>query len=103
MKRLRNGASDDRGHRAGRFPVVTCPSSNWGVWYVSCTLSSTCLLCLCQVCPASLLGGSTNMLKRSLAVAGIACLAIFTAAAPATAQKTKLSVYTALENDQLGP
>ena len=43
------------------------------------------------------------MFKRSLALFGAACLAAIVAAAPASAQKTKLTVYTALENDQLGP
>ena len=42
------------------------------------------------------------MIKRSLALAGVACLAILTAASVASAQtRTKLTVYTALENDQL--
>src|SRR5207244_9764277 len=41
--------------------------------------------------------------KRSFALLGAACLAAILAAAPAFAQKTKLTVYTALENDQLGP
>ncbi len=43
------------------------------------------------------------MLKRYLALAGAACLAAALAVAPAQAQRTKLTVYTALENDQLGP
>ena len=43
------------------------------------------------------------MFKRSLALFGAACLAAIVAAAPASAQKTKLTVYTAMENDQLGP
>src|SRR4051812_1706993 len=42
------------------------------------------------------------MIKRSLVIAGLACFAMFTAAAPASAQtRTKLTAYTALENDQL--
>jgi iron(III) transport system substrate-binding protein len=43
------------------------------------------------------------MLKRSLAIFGAACLAAMLAVGPASAQKTKLTLYTALENDQLGP
>jgi iron(III) transport system substrate-binding protein len=43
------------------------------------------------------------MLKRSLALMGAACLAAVLAAAPASAQRTKLTLYTAIENDQLGP
>jgi len=43
------------------------------------------------------------MLKRSLALMGSACLAAMLAVAPASAQRTKLTLYTALENDQLGP
>src|SRR3989440_5118893 len=43
------------------------------------------------------------MFKRSLAILGAVCLAAMLAAAPALAQKTKLTLYTALENDQLGP
>src|SRR4029077_249470 len=43
------------------------------------------------------------MFKRSLAILGAAALAAVVAAAPAVAQKTKLTIYTALENDQLGP
>jgi iron(III) transport system substrate-binding protein len=43
------------------------------------------------------------MLKRYFALAGAACLAAALAVAPAQAQRTKLTVYTALENDQLGP
>ena len=43
------------------------------------------------------------MLKRSLALLGAACLAAILAAAPASAQRTKLTMYTAIENDQLGP
>src|SRR2546423_5461738 len=42
------------------------------------------------------------MFKRYLALAGAACLAAVLAA-PAMAQRTKLTIYTALENDQLGP
>ena len=43
------------------------------------------------------------MFKRSLAVLAAAALAAVLAAAPAMAQRTKLTIYTALENDQLGP
>jgi len=43
------------------------------------------------------------MVKRSLALLGATCLAAMLAVAPAEAQRTKLTVYTALENDQLGP
>lgn len=43
------------------------------------------------------------MFKRSLAMLGAAALAAVLAAAPALAQRTKLTIYTALENDQLGP
>src|ERR1051325_11510166 len=43
------------------------------------------------------------MLKRGLALLGAACLAAMLAIAPASAQRTKLTVYTAIENDQLGP
>jgi iron(III) transport system substrate-binding protein len=43
------------------------------------------------------------MIKRVLAVTALACAIAMTAAAPALAQKTKLTVYTALENDQLAP
>ena len=43
------------------------------------------------------------MMKRVLAIAGLACAVAFAATAPALAQKTKLTVYTALENDQLAP
>jgi iron(III) transport system substrate-binding protein len=43
------------------------------------------------------------MFKRGLALIGAACLAAVVAAAPASAQRTKLTAYTALENDQLGP
>jgi len=38
-----------------------------------------------------------------LGILGAAALAAIFAAAPAFAQKTRLTVYTALENDQLGP
>src|SRR5882672_12427058 len=43
------------------------------------------------------------MFKRSFALLGAACLAAMMAAAPAYAQRTKVTIYTALENDQLGP
>src|SRR5437762_1262430 len=43
------------------------------------------------------------MFKRGFAILGGVCLAAVLAAAPASAQRTKLTVYTALENDQLGP
>ena len=43
------------------------------------------------------------MLKRSLALLGAAALAATLAVAPASAQRTKLTLYTAIENDQLGP
>jgi iron(III) transport system substrate-binding protein len=43
------------------------------------------------------------MFKRSLALMGAACLAAILAAAPASAQRTKVTMYTAIENDQLGP
>src|SRR2546423_12545175 len=43
------------------------------------------------------------MFKRGFALLGAACLAAAVAAAPASAQRTKLTLYTALENDQLGP
>jgi iron(III) transport system substrate-binding protein len=43
------------------------------------------------------------MLKRGLALLGAACLAVMLAVAPASAQRTKLTLYTAIENDQLGP
>ena len=48
-------------------------------------------------------GRSNSMLKRSLALLGAAALAAILAVAPASAQRTKLTVYTAIENDQLGP
>ncbi|HJQ56459.1 MAG TPA: putative 2-aminoethylphosphonate ABC transporter substrate-binding protein, partial [Vineibacter sp.] len=41
------------------------------------------------------------MLIRRLACAGVCALAAMAIAMPATAQKTKLTAYTALENDQL--
>jgi len=43
------------------------------------------------------------MFKRSFALLGAVCLAAVMAAAPAYAQRTKLTLYTAIENDQLGP
>ncbi len=43
------------------------------------------------------------MLKRSLALLGAAALVAVLAVAPASAQRTKLTMYTAIENDQLGP
>src|SRR5436853_5646818 len=43
------------------------------------------------------------MFKRGFALLGAACLAAVLATAPAFAQKTKLTLYTALENDQLAP
>jgi len=43
------------------------------------------------------------MLKRTLAVLGAVVMAALFAVAPASAQRTKLTLYTALENDQLGP
>src|SRR5256885_323660 len=43
------------------------------------------------------------MFKRILSVLGAAAVAAVLATAPAFAQKTKLTLYTALENDQLGP
>jgi len=43
------------------------------------------------------------MFKRSLAILGAAAVAAIMAAAPAYAQRTKLTLYTAIENDQLGP
>ena len=43
------------------------------------------------------------MLKRSLALLGAAALAATLPVAPASAQRTKLTIYTAIENDQLGP
>ncbi len=41
------------------------------------------------------------MIKRVASMLGVACIATAFAIAPAAAQKTKLTVYTALENDQL--
>jgi iron(III) transport system substrate-binding protein len=48
------------------------------------------------------MGGSMSIgtIIRRTALAGLAAVAF---SAPALAQKTKLTVYTALENDQLGP
>src|SRR6266850_5312910 len=43
------------------------------------------------------------MFKRSLGMLGAAALAAIFAAAPAIAQKSKVTIYTSLENDQLGP
>src|SRR5262245_514521 len=43
------------------------------------------------------------MFKRSLALLGAASLAAILAVGPAHAQRTKLTMYTAIENDQLGP
>src|SRR5882672_9110086 len=43
------------------------------------------------------------MIKRSLAILGVAGLAVIAAAGPSLAQRTKVTVYTAIENDQLGP
>jgi iron(III) transport system substrate-binding protein len=43
------------------------------------------------------------MFKRGFALLGAACLAAVLAATPVLAQKTKITLYTALENDQLGP
>ena len=43
------------------------------------------------------------MFKRSLAFLGSGRLAAVLAAAPASAQRTKVTMYTAIENDQLGP
>jgi iron(III) transport system substrate-binding protein len=42
------------------------------------------------------------MVKKALLAAASALVALGLAVAPATAQKTKLTIYTALENDQLG-
>jgi iron(III) transport system substrate-binding protein len=41
------------------------------------------------------------MIKKTLAGLGTACIAAMLAVSPALAQKTPLTVYTALENDQL--
>src|SRR5262245_16305697 len=46
---------------------------------------------------------TVGTLIRRVAVAGVAALGVASLAAPAFAQKTKLTVYTALENDQLDP
>ena len=43
------------------------------------------------------------MFKRSLGILAAAALAAVLAAAPASAQRTKVTMYTAIENDQLGP
>ncbi len=43
------------------------------------------------------------MFVRLLKVAAVSALLVGMLAAPATAQKTKLTIYTALENDQLAP
>jgi iron(III) transport system substrate-binding protein len=43
------------------------------------------------------------MLTRNIVRAGVTALAALTLAAPVMAQKTKLTVYTAIENDQLKP
>ena len=43
------------------------------------------------------------MFKRSLAIMGACALAALLSVAPASAQRTKLTLYTAIENDQLGP
>src|SRR5436853_7625423 len=43
------------------------------------------------------------MFKRGFALLGAACLAAVLATAPASAQRTKLTLYPAIENDQLGP
>ena len=43
------------------------------------------------------------MFAKFLKAAAVGALLIGALAAPATAQKTKLTVYTALENDQLAP
>src|SRR4051812_42647401 len=52
----------------------------------------------------SLAEGKENiMFKRGFALLGAGCLAAVLAAAPALAQKTKITMYTAIENDQLGP
>src|SRR6516162_1330176 len=46
---------------------------------------------------------TVGTLIRRAAVAGVAALGVALLATPAFAQKTKLTVYTALENDQLDP
>src|SRR3954452_5493777 len=43
------------------------------------------------------------MFKRGLTILSACALAAMFFAAPAEAQRTKLTVYTSLENDQLGP
>src|SRR3954447_9769872 len=43
------------------------------------------------------------MFKRSLAILSAYALAALVSIAPASAQRTKLTMYTAIENDQLGP
>ncbi len=43
------------------------------------------------------------MIKRVVALWGTACLATALATAPALAQKTKVTLYTAIENEQLKP
>src|SRR5215213_3389480 len=43
------------------------------------------------------------MFKRSFALFGAVCLAAMVVVAPASAQRTKVTLYTAIENDQLGP
>src|ERR1043165_4498679 len=43
------------------------------------------------------------MFKRTLALIGACALAAIVSIAPASAQRTKLTIYTAIENDQLGP
>src|ERR1041385_5571856 len=48
-------------------------------------------------------GKEHTMFKRCLALLGAACLAAVLAIAPASAQRTKVPIYTAIENDQLGP
>jgi iron(III) transport system substrate-binding protein len=43
------------------------------------------------------------MFKGSLTILGACALAAMSSVTPASAQRTKITVYTALENDQLGP
>jgi iron(III) transport system substrate-binding protein len=43
------------------------------------------------------------MFKRSLAILSACALAAMVSIAPASAQRTKLTLYTSIENDQLGP
>src|ERR1043165_5915017 len=43
------------------------------------------------------------MFKRTLALIGACALAAIVSIAPASAPRTKMTMYTALENDQLGP